>query len=191
MRNFRTKERTLKPLVRILLACVLAASAPETADAATQRWNDLGLRTAFQAGTKREYFHQYEIFFNYGIPLEWRHDSGWGLGTRFECALGALHGDGDTGAIGSGGPGISFNRNGTGPSLDLGINLDLLEKRTYGTQNFGSHVQFGAYAGASWRLSNGIRAEYRLHHISNGHLLTPHVGNPGLDMHMFGLSWGF
>lgn len=172
----------------IFLTGVFLCSA---GSAGAKIWHDLGLRTSFSAADKREYFQQYDVFFNFGIPLEWRNSSGWGVGTRFESALGALHGGGETGFIGSGGPGVSFNQSGTGTSLDLGVDVNLLTRSRFRNHDYGTPVLFGAYLGLSYRFDNGLRAEYRLHHISNGHLLTPHSSNPGLDLHMFGVSWGF
>lgn len=182
----------MKSIVQAMVAgIVLVIVAFIQGNALAKTWNDLGLRTSFSASTRSEYFQQYDLFFNYGIPLEWRGSEGWGIGTRFESSMGALHGGGKTGFIGSGGPGVSFNKSGTGASFDVGVNVNLLDRRRFGRHDFGTPVLFGAYLGASYRFDNGIRAEYRLHHISNGHLLTPHVSNPGLDLHMFGISWGF
>ena len=182
----------MKPLLWLVSGGILLTLIIFSARNAQARvWHDLGLRTAFSVVDKKENFHQYDVFFNYGTPLEWRNSDGWGVGTRFECSLGALHGGKETGFIGSGGPGVSFNRSDSGVSLDLGVNISLLDRRRFGKQDFGTPVLFGAYLGFSYRFDNGLRAEYRLHHVSNGHLLTPHAPNPGLDLHMFGLSWGF
>lgn len=156
-------------------------------------WQEAGVRLGIQAGPKHEYFHTYEAFAVYGLPWSWRTSSGWGLATTAEGSLGALRGGDETGLIAAVGPGVAFNkRPGDGISLEAGVNADLLDRRQFGQQDFGSILLLGAYLGLSYRFPNGLGIGYRLLHLSNGHIFYSNGDpNPGLDLHMIGVSWSF
>jgi hypothetical protein len=160
--------------------------------AAEWGWREAGVRMGIQAGPKHEYFHLYEAFAVYGTPWEWRTASGWGLATRLNTAAGALHGGTETGFIGSLGPGLVFNKRGQGITLEGGGDLSLLDRRQFGRQDFGSILLWGAYIGLSYRFSNGLGVGYRIRHLSDNKILySSNTPNPGVDMHMIGLSWSF
>jgi len=145
-----------------------------------------------QAGPRREYFHQYEVFSVYGLPCDWRTFSGWGLAPQLSVSAGALQGNNETGFIGSVGTGLAVNKPGNGIALEAGINADLLDRRQFGKQDFGSILLFGAYLGLSYRLESGLGIGYRIQHLSNGHIFYPNgTPNPGVDMHMIGVSWNY
>lgn len=168
----------------------LVISLPVPALALQDGRTEVGLRGGLMAGKKHEYFHQYELFARYGLPWSWRNADGWGVDTNFEATAGALQAVGETGFIGSLGPGLSFNKSDRGPSADLGITVDALGRMRFGRQDFGTPYLFGAYLGLSWRWENAS-IEYRLLHLSNGHIFDLSAPNPGLDTHLVGLSWRF
>jgi Lipid A 3-O-deacylase (PagL) len=146
----------------------------------------------FSATTKHEQFRLYDAFAVYGLALDWRHSSGWGVTPQIDAALGILEGGGKTGWISSVGPALVLNKQDTGFTTDLGISANLLDRRHFGSQDFGSILQFGAHLGINYRLYNGLKVGYRLQHLSNGHILyPPGTPNPGLDLHMFGISYVF
>jgi hypothetical protein len=90
------------------------------------------------------------------------------------------------------GTALSLNKKGIGVTTDLGINFNFLDRRHFGQQDFGSILQFGAYLGVNYCFDNGIKIGYRLQHLSNGHIFYPeNTPNPGIDMHMLGLSYVF
>lgn len=175
----------------IILVC-LGSMFPIKGIAAESGWNEIGVRAGFPAATKHEYFRQYEIFAVYDLPWEYRHSSGWGVTPNANISLGVLDGAGESNFIGSLGTAIVFNKQAPGFSTDLGINANLLNKRHYGSQDFGSILQFGAYLGVYYRFTDGLKIGYRLQHISNGHIFYPNgTPNPGLDLHLFGVSYMF
>lgn len=155
-------------------------------------WSEAGVRMGMQAGPKREYFHSYELFAAYELPWEWRSTSGWGVTPQLNTSIGALHGGGETGFLGSGGTGITVDKTGFNLVPDLGINLNLTDRRHFGKQDFGSILLFGAYIGLSYRFDNGLGIGYRILHLSNNRILyTKHTPNPGADLHQINLSWNF
>jgi len=179
--------------LRIALMLMLQLFVPFLGTPAEGGWQEVGVRMGIQAGPKHEYFHQYEAFGVYGLPWDWRASSGWGLASQLNAAAGALHGGNETGFIGSVGTGLTLNKKpGNGIALEAGISANLLDRRQFGQQDFGSILLFGAYMGLSYRFHNGPGIGYRLQHMSNGDIFyPPGTPNPGLDMHMIGVSWNF
>jgi hypothetical protein len=155
-------------------------------------WNEAGVRMGIQAGPKREYFHRYDLYAVYGLPWDWRSSSGWGVAPQLNTSLGALHTGADTGFIASLGTGLTISKTGFNLVPELGINIDLMDRRHYGKQDFGSILLFGAYAGLSYRFDCGLGVGYRFQHLSNNRILySDNTPNPGVDLHMIGISWHF
>ncbi len=185
---FMRKKLSIR-LATILILQLVFAVAITTAEA---DWQESGMRMGIQAGPKREYFHLYQAFGVYGLPWDWRTSSGWGLAPRLETSVGALVGGDETGFIGSVGTGLAFNKPGNGIALEAGVNLSLLDRRQFGRQDFGSILLWGANMGLSYRFASGIVIGYRIQHMSNNRILyTSRTPNPGVDMHMIGVSWNF
>lgn len=180
------------PSIWIVLTQLFLLLVVSAATAADGGWQETGVRMGIQAGPKREYFHLYEAFGVYGLPWEWRTASGWGVATKVNTSAGALHGGNETGFIGSLGPGLVFDKSGKGPALESGVSLNLLDRRQFGKQDFGSILLWGAYMGLSYRFTSGLKVGYRIQHLSNNRILyTGSTPNPGVDMHMIELGWGF
>jgi hypothetical protein len=182
----------MRYILIVLLVSLIGGLAPVSALSAESGWNEAGVRMGFQVSSKHVYFHQYEAFAVYGLPWDWRSASGWGVTPQANASLGVLDGSGETGLIGSVGTALVLNAKASGFTTDLGINFNFLDRRQFGRQDFGSILQFGAYLGINYRFDNGIKIGYRLQHISNGHIVyAEDTPNPGLDMHMFGISHVF
>lgn len=179
-------------LIETLLISFIGSVFPVLSLSAEPGWNEAGVRIGIQASPKREYFRQYEAFAVYGLPWDWRGSSGWGLTPQVTSSLGVLNGGGEIGFIGSVGTALVLNKRGSGFTTDLGINANLLDRRQFGSMDFGSILQFGAYIGINYCFDNGLKVGYRIQHISNGHIIYPEsTPNPGLDMHMLGISYVF
>jgi Lipid A 3-O-deacylase (PagL). len=138
--------KNLLPWIATILLQLFLPLAAATAEA---NWEEAGVRLGIQAGSKHEYFHLYEAFAVYGLPWDWRTSSGWGLAPQLNTSAGALVGGDETGFIGSVGTGLAFNKPGGGIALEGGVNLDLLDRRQFGRQDFGSILLWGAYIGLS------------------------------------------
>lgn len=186
------RAMTKSLILFVLPFAVMLCSRPAVCANAKGGWEDAGVRIGFQAGPKSENFHQYELSVTYGLPFEWRNLSGFGVAPKLNAAAGVLDGGGDTGFIGSVGTSLLFDKTGIGLKPEVGINANLLNKNRFGRQDYGSMLQFGAFIGVIYRFESGLGIEYRLQHISNGHIFyTERTPNPGLDLHMIGLSWLF
>lgn len=178
--------------ILMILISQLITMNPSVAAAAESGWKEVGIRVGYQDGTREQYFRRYDVFAVYGLPFEWRASSGWGVDTNIETSAGALTGGGETGFIGAVGPGLSINKSGKGLALDIGISFNVMDRKKFVNQNFGSILLFGAGIGASYRFENGMKIRYQILHTSNGHILYPSgTPNPGLDSHVVGVSWNF
>lgn len=177
---------------KIILCAILAGGFAASGYAAEPGWNEAGVRMGIQATPKHETFHQYEAFAAYGLPWDWRGSSGWGVSPQLNGSVGVLSGGDDTGFIGSVGTALVLDKGRYGFSTDLGINVNVLDRRQFGRQDFGSVVQFGAYLGVNYCFRTGLKIGYHIQHISNGHILyAQDTPNPGLDMHLIGISYAF
>lgn len=177
---------------KVLLIFLFVCMTPVSGFTAEPGWNEVGARMGLQFSSKQYYFRQYEIYAVYGLPWDWRHSSGWGVKTQLETSVGALVNKRESGFIGSLGTAVSLDKQGLGLSTDLGINANFLDRRHFGDLDFGSILQFGAFLGINYRFDNGIKIGYRIQHISNGHLMYPqNTPNPGIDMHLMGISYTF
>jgi hypothetical protein len=104
-------------------------------------------------------------------------------------SVGFLQGGGDEGVYGSAGIAVAFARKGPGIGTDIGTSVGLMNRRRFGSMDFGSTLQYITHAGISYRFDNGLKIGYRWQHMSNGHVFYPESNpNPGLNMHMLGIS---
>jgi hypothetical protein len=171
-----------------LLSLPVVLEAAETSSG----WSEAGIRMGIQAGPKREYFHLYEVFAAYDLPWNWQSSSGWEITSKLNTSLGALHTAAETGVIGSLGTSLYVTKPGLNLIPEVGINIDLMDKRHYGKQNFGSSLLFGAYICLPYHFDCGVGIGYRLLHLSNGHIFyPPGTPNLGVDMHLISTSWHF
>lgn len=175
----------------LILILVVSAIVPYPGGAAELEIAGAGVRAGFRAAKKHEYFQQQEAFFQLGLPWEWR-SGDMGLTPQAELTAGNLHSGGKDGFIGSLGPNLNLDLFDRRLDLKLGINLLVLSRKVYAKQDFGSNLQFGAHIGFDCLLFSGLKAGYRLQHMSLNKIFYPsNTPNPGLDMHMFSLSWQF
>jgi hypothetical protein len=63
-----------------------------------------------------------------------------------------------------------------------------LSQSDFGAKDFGVPFQFTSHVGLNWDVTSHWRLGYRFQHMSNAGL---DAHNPGLNMHMFGLSYLF
>ena len=155
-------------------------------------WNEVGVRTGFPVSSRLGHFSQHEVFAVYGLPWNWLNISGWSITPHINTSLGVLTDRNETGIIASVGATMVLNKHKSGVSTELGINANLLDRRNFGNVDFGSILQFGEFAGISYRFNNRLKIGYRIQHMSNGRILYPnHTPNPGLDLHLSAISFVF
>ena len=177
-------------IATVLLLVGLTCSVPlGWCDSPDEGWKAVGVRAGFPAKHQDETFHQYDVYTTYGLPWSLRAESGWGVALQLNAALGVLYAAGMTGIVCAVGPGVILDKGGKGLVLELGGDLNGLSRDKFGKDDLNGILLFSGHAGIGYRLSGGPGIGYRFQHMSNGG--TTGKGNPGLDLHMFALSWNF
>ena len=72
--------------------------------------------------------------------------------------------------------------------LEVGGGPTVLTRLDFRSKDFGDIFQFTSHIGLNFDLTSRVRIGYRFQHMSNGGL-SRH--NPGLNLHMVGLSYLF
>jgi lipid A 3-O-deacylase len=152
------------------------------------RLESVGVRGGFSREDTSRDFYQAEVFGNWRLP--WSLDLGkqWSLGTRLDLTTGWLTDDGKDAALGSLGPSFVLERERLPLSLDVGASPTLISRHRFPEQNIGAALQFTSHVGVEWRFAEHWSVGYRFQHMSNADLARP---NPGLNMHLFSLSYLF
>ncbi len=148
----------------------------------------IGFRAGVSAVERNEDFEQYEIFARCGLPWSWSWPRSWIISTRLNTTAGVLRGGEETGFVGSAGPGIALSSPEGQISLDAGSRATLLNEGKFGRQTIGGKFHFTSHIGMRFQLARHLGVGYRYQHMSNAGI---NKRNPGLNMHMFGLSYLF
>ena len=147
-----------------------------------------GARFGFYDAGAGSDFHQAEGFVNWNLPWSWDLGSSLTLQSRLDTALGWLGESGANAGIASFGPTLALGRQRFPLSLEGGVSPTFLTRSDFKTKDFGVPFQFTSHVGLNFDIASRIRLSYRFQHMSNAGL-SDH--NPGLNMHMFGLSYLF
>ena len=148
----------------------------------------VGARGGFQADHSDRDFGQLEGFANLNLPWGWNLGREWHVQSRLDLSVGWLGVRGDNAVIGTVGPSLVLSRARLPLSLEGGVSPTFLSRHEFRSANFGTDFQFTSYLGLNWEFIRHWRVGYRFQHMSNAGLSTP---NPGLNMHMFALSYLF
>lgn len=178
----------------LLLGLLLGTLPAGWCSPSDQGWQAVGIRDGVSATSRSEFFHKYELYATYGLPWSWRAASGWGLALQLDGSAGALHGGGETGAIGSLGPVVSLDKGRSGLAFKLGADLSGVSRYRYGNVDLNGYLLFIGHVGLLCRFAGGPGIGYRFQHMSNGSGLAiggHGGGNTGVDFHMLDLSWNF
>lgn len=153
----------------------------------TDRFVDLGPRAGWSISGNDEDFVQVEAFGAMELPWGLR-IGGLRLSHVLNCALGVLDGGGETGVIGSLGPGFHLGADGSRFRLVGGVSPTLMSKDEYGDEDFGGAFQLSSHIGIHYLLAPNLGVVCRLQHMSNAYIYDE---NPGLNLVMFGIKWRF
>jgi lipid A 3-O-deacylase len=169
-----------------------SATAGETGESANTnslfRLESIGVRGGFPANESGKDFNQAELFMDWQLPWWWNLGAQWRLQTRLDLSLGWLGSSTDNAFIGTLGPSLILEKKDSALSLEGGISPTVLSKDDLGAKNFGTKFQFTTHIGLNWDIASRVRLSYRFQHMSNAHL-GEH--NPGLNLHMLGISYLF
>src|SRR5437867_4727178 len=152
------------------------------------RLESAGARYGYAFQVRSESLRQAEAFANWNLPLAWDLNSHWHLQSRLDLSIGWLGGRGDNATVGTAGPSLLLRRASFPLTLDVGASATGLSREKFGSKDFGTPFQFTTHAGVNLDLGQHIRVGYRYQHMSNAGLSRP---NPGLNLHVFGLSYLF
>ena len=148
----------------------------------------VGVRGGFSAESGSHGFHQAEVFGNWNLPWGWDLGREFHLQSRLDLSAGWLNAHDQDAAIGTLGPSLVVSRAQWPVSLAGGLSPTFLSTHEFGEDNLGTRVQFTSHIGLNSDFARHWRVGYRFQHMSNAGLSTP---NPGLNMHMFALSYLF
>jgi lipid A 3-O-deacylase len=168
--------------VNCLLLCAVVGQAEEF------RLESVGARGGLPANSSSSEFRQAEIFANWNLPWGWDLGKQWRLQSRLDFSAGWLGDQGDNAAIGTAGPTVVLSRGRLPVSLEAGLSPTLLSRSEFPSKNLGMDFQFTGHVGLNWDFATHWRLSYRYQHMSNADLAPQ---NPGLNLHMFGLSYVF
>ncbi len=170
----------------LMLALSLAFVVSGLSSAKDTKFIAVGFRAGVSAVERDEDFEQYEIFASYGLPWCQKRPRNWIVRTRLNATAGAIRGGAETGFISSVGPGIILSNTGDQISLDIGSRATFLSRSRFGRQTLGGRFHFTSYIGIAFQLGRNLGIGYRYQHMSNAGI---NKRNPGLNMHMFGISY--
>ena len=149
----------------------------------------VGFRTGFSmSGGMDESFNLYEAIGSFKLPWSYLWDSGWLLTTDVDMTVGKLRGAQDNGFIASLGPAAAFTIPQGWMAFVAGFRVAYLDDYQYGGENFGGRLSFVSELGVEFRIYSGLKAGYRIRHMSNAGIYD---NNPGLDMHVLELRYRF
>jgi hypothetical protein len=181
--NHFMQNKVMFLLITLLLGLMLCGTSH-----ADNTWT-VGFRGGVSEGdVDDEDFQQYELYINYVLPWRWQSTGGWFLNTHLNGTAGALRGAGETGFIGSLGPGIAVGKAGIPVVLAIGVSPTVLSKDHFDDAELGGKFHFTSHLGVFFQLGQRWELGYRFQHMSNAGLKKT---NPGLDMHMFQLGYRF
>jgi Lipid A 3-O-deacylase (PagL) len=147
-----------------------------------------GIRGGFAGNDSSGDFHQAEAFMDWNLPWGWDLGSQLRLQTRLDASLGWLGDSHHSAVIGSAGPMFALTHARIPLSLDGGISPTFLSRSEFESKDIGTEFQFTSYIGLNWDFAPNFRVGYRFQHMSNAGFSNH---NPGLNMHMFSLSYVF
>jgi hypothetical protein len=170
-------------LLILLLACVACRGA-----AGEPIFESVGVRYGFSENRDARGLNQAEIFSTSNLPWHWVLPGSLTLQSRFELSLGWLGGRNDNSFLATAGPSLILGQGHLPVHLDFGVSPTVLSRHEWGAVNVGSLFQFTTHIGMDWDVTSRIRVGYRFSHMSDAGIAEP---NPGLNMHVFGVSYLF
>lgn len=174
-------------LYPVILVFVFSGLISQPLCAGEISWRSLGLRAGISDNRNDEDFEQYEGFTTWSLPWSWQWDSGLALDTYLEANAGVLTADGETGFVGSVGPGLYISIYEV-VGISLGINPTLISKHDYGDEELGGAFNFTSHIGLNVVFYEHYSLGYRLQHMSNAGF---YEHNPGVNMHMLAAEYRF
>ena len=180
-----------------LVSCVLPLTPCQAQNPAQIPDNDAKvplelIAVGFRWGTndKEGAMERADIFWSWRSPLAWEFTSGWDISGRLNASVGALHGQGETGAIGTLVPTIAIGTTDNFFAFEGGAGAALFSKWEFGgVEQFGGPLQWILEAGFNFRVYKRLGLGYRYTHWSDASIHGS--DNRGVEMHMLEFSYRF
>jgi hypothetical protein len=150
-----------------------------------------GIRYGTNAATdKAGALDRVDVFWSWRSPYAWEFTPGWDVGARLNASVGAMRGQGETGAVGTLVPTLAIGDTGDVFSFETGVGVALFSKWEYGTvEDFGGPLQFILDLGVNYRVYKRLGLGYRFQHWSDGGIHG--ADNRGVEMHMLEFSYRY
>ena len=149
----------------------------------------LGARTGIMvSGSMDTSFNLYEAIGSFRLPWSYGWESGWLLTTEVDMTAGNLRAAQKNGFIASAGPGIAVTIPQGWMAFVLGLRVVYLDNYQFGGEDLGGNISFIEELGIEFRIYSGLKAGYRIRHMSNAGIYD---NNPGLDMHILEVRYRF
>jgi hypothetical protein len=148
----------------------------------------VGTRIGFSAFNSGPEFHQLDLAAIWRLP--WRFDFAheWSLQSLGNIAAGWLGDPGNDAFVSSAGLGLMLQRGEFPFKLEGGLAPTYISRPDFGTKVLGTNLQFTSHIGLAMDMGPSLRVLYRFQHMSNAGF-GKH--NPGLNLHMVGVSYIF
>ena len=131
-----------------------------------------------------------DVFWSWRTPYAWEFKPGWDVGARLNASVGAIRGQGETGAVGTFVPTLAIGDTDNAFSFEAGLGIAMFSKWEYGTvEDFGGPLQFVFDFGVNYRIYKRFGIGYRIQHWSDGGIHG--VNNRGVEMHMLEFSYRY
>jgi len=164
-------------------------SAAAIGEAEGISFESAGGRFGLGVSGKSEDFYAAEAFTDINLPWSWNLGRDLRLASQLEAAVGWLGERGDDAVVGEAGPLLVLSYKQFPVTLAAGSNATGLSRSQFETKDIGTQFQFTTHIGLNWDFAAHLRLGYRYEHISNAGLDSAH--NPGINLHMFDLSYLF
>jgi hypothetical protein len=151
-------------------------------------FNSAGARFGIGSNESAKEFYLVEAFTEINLPWGWDLGKGLHLDSRADVGVGWLGERHVNAAIGEAGPMLVLSYKQFPLKLEMGSNPTGLSRSDFDSKDLGIQFQFTTHIGAKWDFAEHFCVGYRYQHTSNAGLGSP---NPGLNMHVFGLSYLF
>ncbi|HOB97155.1 MAG TPA: acyloxyacyl hydrolase [Verrucomicrobiota bacterium] len=151
-------------------------------------WESVGARCGISSHSSANRFIQTELWAAWNVAPSQDLGRSWSLRFQFDSSAGWLSGRGADSFVGAVGPVLEIGRERLPVSLRGGISPTLLSRDSFGNKDFGILFQLTSHLGVEIHVLPHVDIGYRFQHMSNAGLC---LHNPGLNLHMFSLSYAF
>jgi len=172
---------------KTLLISVLLGSTSSLSLADSFEWSDVGFRGGIDAESDLD-IQSYELFTTIESPWEWDVNDLIELRLDFELSGGVLDGEGETSVFTHAAPRLEIEIDNLPFEIIASSGPAYLSEHEFKHRDLGGSFQFMSAIGFDFEVVDDWTFGYRFRHISNAGIYEK---NPGLDLHLITLAYGF